>query len=455
MRKIGIAIKPTISGNHHPVAINEGEWTRRIRDMRPALLHYPAMQKNHKLIASMFFFDETGCYIVISRTVTNNDLENVSGWIHIPYDMKISTAELEEIVRLMRHIVAQPVLPHRQYLQQTFGAKQYPDKPATQFFDSSPRNGIFAKRVQSKNQSLASLLGENLFLPSYANYETILVEEFPGEVTDAMDITQVCNNEQSQIEAEIKRRSRVPHGRDNRRVNPHPGHHTGLHNAGQNEKIGGFGQGERTKPTNFPPRQRGYTERRDEYQPMDGYVTPPVIPGNPTYGVSENPQNFFQKHGIGIIIGLVAGILIGILIMLPFRNNTVEEPIHSETDTLVTEGVIEEVTADSAITTTPTSEATASPSESVSDAPATTSSGHRSRRDKTRNSTPKESTGSYTPSMPTTRPNLNPGPRSQSAQKPEPKTAEKANTPDSKKDQKMPDKGSTSKKGGIQRNAIE
>ena len=310
MSQIGIAIKPTISGNHHPIAINEGDWTRHIRDVRPALLHYPAMQKDHRLIASMFFFVEKGCYIVICRTVTNNDLENVSGWIHIPYNMQISTAELEEVIHLMRQIVEQPVLPHRQYLQQIFGAKQYPDKHDAQLFEPSPRIAIFAKRVLGRNQSLATLLGENFFLPSYANYETILVEEFPGEVTDADDITQVCNNEQSQIEAEIRRRARVAYSHRYRRVE----YNERTQVFGQEEKTKIFGEGERTMPMNFTPGQLGTTDQRDRQRPIDESTTPSITPVNPTYGVSENPKNFFQKHGRGIIIGLLAGILLSLLV---------------------------------------------------------------------------------------------------------------------------------------------
>ena len=422
MSQIGIAIKPTISGNHHPIAINEGDWTRHIRDMRPALLHYPAMQKDHKLIASMFFFDEKGCYIVICRTVTNNDLENVSGWIHIPYNMQISTAELGEVISLMRQIVEQPVLPLRQYLQQIFGAKQYPDKHDAQLFEPSPRIAIFAKRVLGRNQSLATVLGENLFLPSYANYETILVEEFPGEVTDADDITQVCNNEQTQIEAEIRRQSRVSQGRGNRRVNQQSGRNERTKVFGQDERTKVFGHGERTKPMNFPPRQHGYTDLRGgDQRPVDGYVTPPVTPVNQPYRVPEKPQNLFQKNLIGFIIGIAAGILVGILIMLPFRNNSSKEKqIPPEADTLVTVGVVEELTADSAITTTPTTETTASPSESESDAPAAPSSRHRSHRDKSRNSTSNESTGTHKTTKPIPRTNPTPKPTPTPAPKPTP-----------------------------------
>ena len=370
MSQIGIAIKPTISGNHHPIAINEGEWTRRIRDMRPALLHYPAMQKDHTLIASMFFFDEKGCYIVICRTVTNNDLENVSGWIHIPYNMQISTAELEEVIHLMRQIVEKPELPPRQYLQQIFGAKQYPDKHDAQPFEPSQRNGIFAKRVKGKNQSLATLLGENLFLPSYDKYETILVEEFPGEVTDAVDITQVCNNEQSQIEAEIRRRARVAQGRG-RRVNPQPG---------PNEKTKVFDPGERTRPigrNNGFPNQReeqrqgfpnnretgrqGFPNNREDRRqgfpnnqetgrqdfPNNRETGRQVGPNNQSttgpvqeqFGIPEPPKpNMFKTYGIGFIIGLALGILIGILIMNS-RNSSTENDADAAGDSAAIEAV--------------------------------------------------------------------------------------------------------------------
>ena len=203
MSKLGIAIKPTVSGNLNPVTINEGDWTRKIHDVRPALLHFPELQDDHSKIASLFFFDEKGCFIVLARTITDNDLENISGWIYVPHDMQISTKQLDWVVDEIRRMISVSVLPEKSKLEEIFGNRELPTIKNAPIYQTSPRNGKFAKR-QSRGKSLAELLSGQRFKPVYAKYESILIENTAGEVEGVDDITQVCDGEQAFLESKNK-----------------------------------------------------------------------------------------------------------------------------------------------------------------------------------------------------------------------------------------------------------
>ena len=333
MRKIGISIKPTISGNYQPVSANEGEWTRRIRDMRHALLHYPVLKKDHKQVKTLFFFDQTGCYIVMSRTVSNKDLENVSGWIHIPFDIKISTAELDEVINNVRQLVARPELPHKHYLQQLFGSKFYQFNPGARMFGQSPHNSIFAKRRLKQNQSLASLLGENMFQPTYSNYEAILIEDSPGEVVDAVDLTEPSQPTRSQAPNPKNHTSnpvkRVTYPHTNSKPTHPNSNHTQPNSRPHNPAP---------KPTHHPTTKPVYNPEqnhqnttysyREVKQPNfttpqyddNSFPPPPSQTPPEQYAVSgpEDSMNLFQRHGIGFIAGTIFGIIVGILCILPF-----------------------------------------------------------------------------------------------------------------------------------------
>lgn len=337
MRKIGISIKPTISGNYQPVSANEGEWTRRIRDMRHALLHYPVLKKDHKQVKTLFFFDQTGCYVVMSRTVSNKDLENVSGWIHIPFDIKISTAELDEVINNVRQLVARPELPHKHYLQQLFGSKFYQFNPGARMFGQSPHNSIFAKRRLKQNQSLASLLGENMFQPAYSNYEAILIEDSPGEVVDAVDLTEPSQPTGSQA-PNPKRNTSNPV----KHVSyPHPNSKPTQPNSRTHNPAPKPTHNPTPKPT-YKPEQNHQNTTYNYREVKQSHFTPPQYDDNSfppppsqtppeQYAASgpEDSMNLFQRHGIGFIAGTIFGIIVGILCVLPFAKFGAEKDVDS------------------------------------------------------------------------------------------------------------------------------
>lgn len=344
MRKIGIAIKPTVSGNYHPVTINEGEWSRRIRDVRPALLHFPAMQSDHKLIAKIIFFDEYGCYIILARTITDNDLENIAGWIHIPHDLQITSAQLEEIIKNIRRLVSLSEMPDKEYLKNLFGNRQYPVRRNALHFGVSPRNGMYAKRSLTQNGNLTDLLGGNFYIPEYSKYEAVLIEEFPDEVSDAVDISAVCDAEQRFVASENRRKAEI----NKKWHNESPLHRDTIAN----------------KPIIQNP-------------PLSPHATEDYV----SFGTPS--QSFMQKNWKGLIIGFAVGIVAGILIMFPFTGaGEKDEPGMSaiEADTasaVMADSAVTEVFIDSMATDT-----SAIGGNQTLQAEAPSSRAHRSHRDR-------------------------------------------------------------------------
>lgn len=201
MKKIGVSIRPTISGNFQAVTVNRGDWARRVRDVRPALNHVPAMATDHSLIATFMSFDEKGCFIVVARTVTNIELENIAGWIYIPSNLKISGAEVVKAVEKVRRLIASPEVPPYTALESLFGHQEYELLPEETTYLPSPRNGKFALRTMA-NHSLEELLGEYRFQPYYADYEAIFLLDNPLETINVTDITDLPLEKYEQPEPE-------------------------------------------------------------------------------------------------------------------------------------------------------------------------------------------------------------------------------------------------------------
>ena len=324
MSKLGIAIKPTISGNFHPVTINEGDWTRKIHDVRPALLHFPELQDDHSKIASLFFFDEKGCFIVLARTITDNDLENISGWIYVPHDMQISTKQLEGVIGVIRRMISVSVLPEKSKLEEIFGNRELPTIKNAPIYESSPRNGEFAKR-RARGKSLAELLSGNRFLPVYAKYESILVETTAGEVEGVNDITEVCDREQAFLESQQKRQRPVKASH-----RPQP---TSAAAAAKGQPAAS----RRPQPdprTKQPVQQPPYSPV-DRNSSAESVRRPAYTPPVDVETYSRNTRQYREydtdskntsiKYG-SLIAAFLLGIAVGVLVTLLFSRPSNEEP---------------------------------------------------------------------------------------------------------------------------------
>lgn len=433
MKKLGIAIKPTISGNFHPVTVNEGDWVRKIRDIRPALLHYPALQKDHNLIAALFFFDDEGCYIVFARTITDNDLENISGWIYIPRGLAITPDDLEQAIAIVRKMVSVSELPDKNLLQQIFGQKEYTFRPNPIPFTPSPRNGEYAKR-ERKNQTYSAMLLPSLYLSAYNGYEAVLIEDKPGEVENATDITETCAAEQRLIKSKFtsKKQQGVPKTtaaakKNNQTAPPHPAQkqrtvHNSAAQAAANARHNSAAQAAPNARYNSPaqaahnarPNYRQTAQDAQKVQPAprtDHRARPTSVEGPSeiekilvdTGNVRQQNQNdISHKLVLYFFIGLVSGIILAAIFIIPIMgyvpgNSTneaalqVEEVVipDSTLDTVVvTEEVVETPWEDTAVVTSTilnevatqgTTATTSSGSSTSSNSSRSSSRHHRSR----------------------------------------------------------------------------
>ena len=279
MKKIGIAIKPTVSGNYHPIVINNGDWALKIRDPRPALLRVPSMVTDHSLISIFLIFDKDGCYVVLARTITDNDLENISAWAYIPSDVVISEHEVDYIMGHLWNIVSKSELPSQETLEKLFAHKQYPVVKKRITYKPSPRNNVFAKR-RLYEEDLSKLISQYRYQDYYDRYEAIFLETTDTETVNAEDISLMPLAEMPALE-----KPEIPKAEPKKETKSHS----------ENTQL----------ITATPPQKPPKVEKRKIIRKK--IVTQP-------FGVPEK-ENILKKPSIRLAACVVIGIIIGVLIL--------------------------------------------------------------------------------------------------------------------------------------------
>lgn len=188
MKKLGIAIKITVQGSGEPIKINGGPWTSKIVDIRENLKHVPGLEGNPGRSVTFLSFSPEGAYITVARCSDGRSLDNVAGWIFVPSDIRISGNELEQIVEEVRRIIFLSQLPQQGMLEQLF-SKAYELKSCPSPYASSPKNGRFAKRDVTPATPLNVLLGDAIYQTAYSQFQSIFLEEFPGQIVDVTDLS--------------------------------------------------------------------------------------------------------------------------------------------------------------------------------------------------------------------------------------------------------------------------
>lgn len=188
MKKLGIAIKSTLMGSGEPFKINAGSWDSKVVDIRDVLRHVPSLASNPKRDIIFLSYGEEGAYITIARTYPNRPGDNVAGWIFVPAEILFTDEDAVRVIEEVRRIIYMSELPDRRQLEQVFGTA-YPLKPAPMRYKPSPKNGHFAKRDVTPATPLGKILGSAIYQPYYANYQVVFVEQYPGEIAGAEDLT--------------------------------------------------------------------------------------------------------------------------------------------------------------------------------------------------------------------------------------------------------------------------
>jgi hypothetical protein len=187
MNKIGIAIKSTSAGSGQPTVINGGDWVKHVVDVRDILKHIPSMASDHTVVVIFMSFTEDACIITVARTVSGRPWDNVSGWVHIPNNMKISGEEVSSVLSKVKNLISASELPEESYLNAEFG-KEYGKKRLAARYEASKKDGKYAKR-DTLRYTLDELLGENRYQSYYSDYNLIFLVKEVDIVVEAHDIS--------------------------------------------------------------------------------------------------------------------------------------------------------------------------------------------------------------------------------------------------------------------------
>lgn len=188
MRRIGIAIKSTLQGSGEAYKINPGAWDSKVVDIRDTLRHVAGLHSNPGQYVVFLSFSETGCYVTVARGYQNRVGDNIAGWLFIPSDIRISGDEVIAAIESVRQLIYSTELPAQDVLQRMF-SKEYPLREQKVAYTPSPKNGRFAKRDITRRIPLTKIF-DNLYQPYYSEYQSVFIEQRPGEITDAVDITE-------------------------------------------------------------------------------------------------------------------------------------------------------------------------------------------------------------------------------------------------------------------------
>jgi len=186
MNKIGFRIYRFKEGPSIGLTVNEGDWTKKVVDIRDILKLYNS--EDESKFAMFLSFSETGAYITVTRSISGRGGDNTAAWIYIPNSIEVSGAEILPILDVVKEeLSASKGNPER--LTQLF-SKEYRTIEEAAYIPSSSEK-IFAKR-NDVFYPLKEILGEKIYQPIYSNYHAILIETQNGmEIVDknVIDIT--------------------------------------------------------------------------------------------------------------------------------------------------------------------------------------------------------------------------------------------------------------------------
>lgn len=173
MNKLGLRILRFKDGPMINLTVNDGEWTRKVVDIRDILKLYDG--NDLERFALFMKFSETGCYITVARRIIGRMGENVAAWIYIPNNVNISGVRLFEIIGVVKNVLSGSRMDP-EILTRLF-SQTYPECEAAAYTPSAA-DRLYAKR-ETGFYPLADILGDNRYQPYYAPYASILIDE-PG-----------------------------------------------------------------------------------------------------------------------------------------------------------------------------------------------------------------------------------------------------------------------------------
>lgn len=177
MNKIGFRIYRFKEGPSIGLTVNEGDWTKKVVDIRDILKLYNS--EDESKFAMFLSFSETGAYITIARSISGRGGDNTAAWLYIPNNIEVTSSDIIPIIEVVKEELSASK-SNVERLTQIF-AQNYQTVEAADYRPSS-LDKVFAKRDVGF-YPLKDILGEKRYQPIYSNYHAILIND-----NDCMEI---------------------------------------------------------------------------------------------------------------------------------------------------------------------------------------------------------------------------------------------------------------------------
>ena len=177
MNKIGFRIYRFKEGPSVGLTVNEGDWTKKVVDIRDILKLYNS--EDESKFAMFMSFSENGAYITIARSISGRGGDNTAAWIYIPNNIEVTGSDIIPIIDVVKEELSASK-SNVERLSQIF-TKEYRMMEAADYMPSSVEK-VFAKR-NIGFYPLKDIIGEQRYQPIYSNYHVILLND-----NDSMEI---------------------------------------------------------------------------------------------------------------------------------------------------------------------------------------------------------------------------------------------------------------------------
>ena len=100
MNKIGFRIYRFKEGPSVGLTVNEGDWTKKVVDIRDILKLYNS--EDESKFAMFMSFSENGAYITIARAISGRGGDNTAAWIYIPNNIEVTGIHIRERTHIIQ-----------------------------------------------------------------------------------------------------------------------------------------------------------------------------------------------------------------------------------------------------------------------------------------------------------------------------------------------------------------
>lgn len=177
MNKLQLYIYMSRRGFKSVRCINPAE---NVQSLIPQMRH--ALEKLDYNAAEKYLFyairyTDAGTFVTVLRTIPPEAGDHLASYIYIPNGLKISAAELTDVVQRVTRVVSSPAVTTEQLndLQQLFSRQYEYDANAPTIAGSAGRDYAVVSYGGNTGRSLADFLGEYIFQPQFLPWAAILL----------------------------------------------------------------------------------------------------------------------------------------------------------------------------------------------------------------------------------------------------------------------------------------